>query len=36
LLLVFLFSVELLAQLEDVALQLAKIAQQINRAETVQ
>ena len=36
LLLVFLFSVELLAQSEDVALQLEKIAQQNNKAEVVQ
>ncbi len=36
LLLVFLFSVELLAQSEDVAMQLAKIAQQNNKAEAVQ
>ncbi len=35
LLLVFLFSVELLAQSEDVALQLATIAQQKNKAEVV-
>jgi len=36
LLLVFLFSVELLAQSEDVAMQLTKIAQQNNKAEVVQ
>ncbi|OUR63439.1 hypothetical protein A9Q74_00945 [Colwellia sp. 39_35_sub15_T18] len=36
LLLVFLFSVELLAQSEDVAMQLTKIAQQNSKAEVVQ